>query len=326
MRARLRAIGGVLGVELTQPTLLEGGVNTTNIFVQGRTYESTHVLGRGPNSIHRLVVSSGFFDLMQMPMVMGRGFTESDTETAAKVAVINEAAARKFFPNQNPIGRRFGSSVDRSDEIEVVGVLRDAKYNSLRDPAPPTLYMPYQQRPDEPSFVVRTAGEPTNVVGAIREAVREIDPTLPITEMTTQMEQVERRFEQEKLFARAYMLFGALALLLASVGLFGLMSFNVSRRTTEIGLRMALGAQRNHVLRLVLGESMLLVSIGIALGLGIAIVAGRLAASLLFGIAPTDVFTMAFAMSLMWAVAAVAGYVPARHALSIDPMSALREE
>ena len=328
---RLRAIGGVQGVELTQPTLLSDSVTTTSVVAQGRTYKSTPVTdsrdrGQSRYGIHQVIVSAGFFELMQMPMLAGRGFTEQDTESAPKVAVINEAAAREFFPNQNPIGQRLGTSGERSDELEVVGVLGDAKYNSVRDPAPATLYLPYQQRPVEPSLVVRTEGEPMSVVGAIREAVREIDPTLPITDVTTQIEQVEQRFQQEKLFARAYALFGGLALLLASVGLFGLMSYSVSRRTTEIGVRVALGAQRNHVLRLVLGESMLLVSIGIALGLGIAVGAGRLVENLLFEITPTDAFTMGMALTGMLIVAALAGYLPTRRALRVDPMLALREE
>ena len=151
--------------------------------------------------------------------------------------------------------------------------------------APPTMYVPYlQTRLGNAVFAVRTAGTPASSIGAIREAVRQIDPNLPLMDVSTQIEQVERRFLQEKVFAQAYTLFGGLALLLASVGLFGLMSYNVARRTNEIGIRMALGAQRQDVLRLVMRESMILVVIGVAVGLGIAFAASRFVAALLFGL------------------------------------------
>ena len=198
---------------------------------------------------------------MGIPIVNGRAFTARDDATAPKVVIINEAAAKKYFPNANPVGQRFGSSIETTGQLEIVGVLRNVKYSSVRDEAPPTMYVPYPQtRVGSPVFEVRTAGgAPAGVMGSIRETVRQIDPNLPLTDVSTQIEQVERRFAQEKLFAQAYTLFGGLALLLASIGLFGLMSYSVSRRTNEIGIRMALGAQRQHVLRLVMRESMILV-------------------------------------------------------------------
>jgi ABC-type antimicrobial peptide transport system permease subunit len=163
-------------------------------------------------------------------------------------------------------------------------------------------------------------------MGAVREAVRQIDANLPVTDVSTQIEQVEKRFMQEKLFAQAYTLFGGLALLLASIGLFGLMSYSVSRRTNEIGIRMALGAQRHDVLRLVMRESMILVVIGIAVGLTIALASSRFVATLLFGLPPTDIMTMGLAMTVMVAVSALAGYLPARRASRVDPMVALHYE
>jgi len=175
-------------------------------------------------------------------------------------------------------------------------------------------------------FEIRTAGEPMSILGAIREAVRQVDPNLPMQDVSTQMEQFEKRFMQEKLFAQAYALFGGLALLLAAVGLFGLMSYNVARRTNEIGIRMALGAQRGDVVRMVIGESMSLVGIGAAVGLAAAFAAGRLVATLLFGLAPTDVITMMTALVTMLAVSALAGYLPARRAALVDPIVALHYE
>jgi predicted permease len=322
MMDRLRAVPGVRAVAFSQPPLLSGSVNSTGIFVQGRTYPPDQ-----RDSINRLVVSANFFEVMGIPLVAGRGFTDRDTENATKVVVINETAVRKYFPNENPIGRRFGYSVETSGQTEIVGVLRDAKYNSVRDSAPPTMYVPYlQATASNPAFDVRTAGDPVGVMGAIREAVRRIDPNMPLMDMSTQMEQIEKRFLQEKLFAQAYAVFGGLALLVASVGLFGLMSYSVSRRTNEIGIRMALGAQRLDVLRLVMRESMILVLAGVAIGMGLAIAAGRLVTSLLFGLAATDAITMTLAMTVMVLVSAVAGYLPARRASRVDPMVALHYE
>ena len=320
---RIAAVPGVRAVALSNPALLSGSVNGTGIFVRGRVYPA----GRGDlnNDINRLVVSPNFFETMEIPILLGRGFTARDNETAPKVVVINEAAAKKYFPNENPIGQRFGSSAETSDQLEIVGLLKDAKYNSVREAAPPTMYVPYQQtRAGQAVIEVRTAGSPAVVTSGVREAVRQVDPNLPMMDVSTQLEQVERRFQQEKLFAQAYTLFGGLAMLLAAIGLFGLMSYSVSRRTNEIGIRMALGAQREHVLRLVMVESMILVVIGVAIGAAIALGAGRFVKTLLFGLAATDMMTMALAIVIMIAVSALAGFLPARRASRVDPMVALR--
>jgi predicted permease len=327
MLDRIGGVPGVRAVAMSAPALLSGSVNSTSIFVQGRTYAP----GRGvnhDNNIHRLVISPNFFDVMGIPIVNGRAFAARDDATAPKVVIINEAAARKYFPNANPVGQRFGSSIENSGQLEVVGVLRDVKYSSLRDEAPPTMYVPYMQtRVGSPVFEVRTAGGASaGVMGSIREATRQIDPNLPLTDVSTQIEQVERRFAQEKLFAQAYTLFGGLALLLASIGLFGLMSYSVSRRTNEIGIRMALGAQRNDVLRLVMRESMVLVVVGVVIGLAIAIGASQLVATLLFGLPPRDPLSIVAAVGIMVVVSALAGYLPARRASRVDPMVALHYE
>jgi predicted permease len=262
---------------------------------------------------------------MEIPIVLGRGFTPRDNETAPKIVVINEAAAKKYFPNENPVGQRFGSSVETTDQLEIVGVLRDAKYNSVRDPAPPTMYVPYlQARAGSAVIEVRTAGDPVAVTSGVREAVRQVEPNLPMMDVSTQLEQVERRFAQEKIFAQACTLFGGLALLVASIGLFGLMSYAVARRTNEIGIRMALGAQRADVMRQVLVESMILVTVGVGIGVAGSLGAGRFVSTLLFGLAPTDMLTITAATGLMIAVSALAGFLPARRASRVDPMVALR--
>ena len=320
---RISAVPGVRAVALSNPALLSGSVNSTSIFVQGRVYEA----GRRDldNSINRLVISTNFFETMEIPVVLGRGFNARDNETAPKVVVINEATVKKYFPNENPIGQRFGSSIETTNQLEVVGVLKDAKYNSVRDPAPPTMYVPYHQsRAGSAVIEVRTAADPTSVTSGVREAVRQVDATLPMMDVSTQLEQVERRFQQEKLFAQAYTLFGGLAMLVASIGLFGLMSYTVSRRTNEIGIRMALGAQGADVMRQVLRESMILVAVGVAIGVATAYGAGRLLSTMLFGLAANDVMTIAGATLIMVAVSGLAGFLPARRASRVDPMVALR--
>jgi predicted permease len=323
---RIASVPGVRGVALSNPGLLSGSVNGTGIFVQGRVYSSDRSVNLD-NGINRLVISPNFFEVMGIPIVLGRGFTERDDAAAPKVVVINEAAARKYFPNENPIGRKFGTGPGATAENEIVGVLHDAKYDSVRDATPPTMYVPYiQRRAGSAVFEVRTAGVPSSVMGAIREAARQIDSTLPLTDVSTQLEQLEGRLAQERLFAQAYALFGALALFLASIGLFGLMSYNVSRRTNEIGIRMALGAQRTDVLRLIMRESMILVAIGVIAGLGIAVASSGLVSSLLFGLPPRDMRSMLLAVTVMVMVSALAGYLPARRASRVDPMVALHYE
>jgi predicted permease len=321
---RLGTIPGVRAAALSQHALLSGSTSSTGIFVQGRTYPAA---GRQSDSIYRLIVSQNFFAVMGIPVLVGHGFTDHDVESAPKVVVINEAAARKYFPNENPIGQRFGSSLERAGELEIVGVARDVKYNSVRDTAPPTMYVPYlQSRLGNAVFEVRTAGSPASAAGAIRDAVRQIDPNLPLMDLSTQVEQIERRLLQERIFAQTYTLFGGLALLLASVGCFGLMSYNVARRTNEIGIRMALGAQRQDVMRMVMRESMILVAIGVAVGLGCAVAASRFVGALLFGLSPADPMTMLLAIATMVPASSIAGYIPARRASRVDPMIALHYE
>ena len=320
---RIAAAPGVRAVAFTNPALLSGSVNSTSIYVRGRTYAGDP--REFQNSINRLVISPNFFEVMEIPILAGRALTPRDDETAPKVAVINEAAVKKYFTNENPIGQRFGSSIENSGQIEIVGVLRDAKYNSLREPAPPTMYVPYLQgRGGGGVIAVRTAAVPATVTGGVREAVRQVDPNLPMMDISTQLEQVERRFAQEKIFAQAYTLFGALALLLAAIGLFGLMSYSVSRRTNEIGIRMALGARRQDVLGLVMRESMIVVAVGVVIGVGVALSVSRFVATLLFGLAPTDALSVVAATGVMVVVSALAGFLPARRASRVDPMVALR--
>jgi predicted permease len=319
----LRTTPGVRAATLTNVMLISGSVNSTSVYMHGATYTP----GQRAPEVNRIVAGPDFFETIGIPLKMGRAFTDHDSQKAPKVAIINEAAVRKFFGGENPLGRRFGSSPETTDEMEVVGVVRDTKYSEVREPPPPTMYVPHlQARLPRAVIEVRTAQDPVALVGAIREIVRRVDPNVPIIEIVTQMEQVEKRLEQEKLFARAYALFGALALAIAAIGLFGVMSYSVSRRTNEIGIRLALGAQRGDVLGQIMRESMILVIVGVVLGLGAALGTGRFIASQLFGLAPTDVITISVAMAVMLIVSTLAGYLPARRASRVDPMVALRYE
>ena len=322
----LATIPGVRGAALAQPALLTGNVSSTDIYVQGRTYPANQD-SSSDNSINRLVVSPSFFEVTGIPILLGRPLSDRDDRGAPRVAMINEAAVRAFFPGENPIGRRFGSRPNDPQSTEIVGVVKDAKYSDLREAPPPTMYVTYTQAPRAVAVIeLRTATAPSAVVGAVRDAVRAIDPTLPLAMVSTQADQIERRMKQEKMFAQAYTVFGGVALLLASVGLFGLMSYNVARRTGEMGVRMALGAQRGDVMGLVMRESMVLVAIGIAAGLAIAVVTGRFLSALLFGLPSKDPATMAVAVAGMTTVCALAAYLPARRASRVNPITALRHE
>ena len=317
----LPRVAGVRAATASQPALLSGGVNRTSIFIQG------HARPNDRNSINRLVVAPNFFDALGIRVLSGRAFTNRDVMNAPKVALINETAARKYFPTDNPIGHHFGQQYELTGDYEIVGIVKDARYNSLRDAPPATMYVPIaQQRVASMTFELRTVDDPTRTVESVREAMRRVDPNIPILKISTQTEQIEQRFAQEKVFAQAYALFGSLAIVIASVGLFGLMSYNVARRTNEIGIRMALGAKREHVVGMVMRESLILIAIGVAIGVAAALAAGRFVASLLYNLAPTDPLTMIGAAAVLMAISAIAGYVPARTAARVDPMVALRNE
>ncbi|HEX6972857.1 MAG TPA: ABC transporter permease [Vicinamibacterales bacterium] len=319
---RMEAIPGVKAAALTRTTLLSGSTSTTSMWKQGQTSQTA-----AEEEMYVMDVSPTFFATMGIPVQRGRSCTDRDDRDSPKVVILNEASARKLFPDGAVLGRRIGGSFEKSNEFEVVGIVRDTKYSSVRDPGPPTMYRCAFQAPLRSlNVVLRTAGEPLAMAESVRAAMREVDPTLPIQRFTSQTEQISLRFAQERLFATAYTAFGALALVLASIGLFGLMSYNVARRTNEIGVRMALGAQRRAVVAMVMRESMLLVGIGVAIGLAVSIWAGRFVTAVLYGLSATDPSTIAGAVTLIIVVSALAGYLPARRASNVDPMQALREQ
>jgi predicted permease len=280
-------------------------------------------------------LAPNFFTAMELPLVLGRGFSGRDDAAAPRVAVVNQAFVRTYCAGENPVGRRIGIGPAPSDQVEVVGVAADAKYTELRGATPATIYLPAFQRLDgNANFALRLAaarpGEDGGVdlgvvFPAIRAAVREIDPALPVLNLRTQDEQIDRLHSQELLFARLSGLFGVLALALASVGLYGLMSYAVLRRTAEIGLRMALGALPWHVLRMILRESLTLVCLGVAAGIAGACAASRVIAAMLFGLSPTDPVTYGASALILAAIALLASLLPARRASRVDPMIAFRD-
>jgi predicted permease len=274
------------------------------------------------------VVGPDFFAAMGIPIVAGRGFRAQDTQKSQSVAVISETMAQRFFPNSSPLGQRFG--VGRSDAgnvFEVIGVVQDAKYGSLTEKFRPMAYYPHSQRPQPLSnLVVRFNGSAEVVIPRLRQTIKQVNRNLAIDEVVPLAEHIGRSLVQQKLVARLATFFGLLALLLACVGLYGVMSYAVARRTNEIGIRMALGAQGANVLWLVLRESLTLVLIGLVLGLLSSLASTKTAATLLFGLKPNDPLTITLASLLLIIVAVVACYLPAHRAARVDPMTALREE
>jgi predicted permease len=274
------------------------------------------------------IVGPDFFVAMGIPLVQGRSFGPGDTAKSQKVAVVSESMARKFFPNGSPIGKRFGlGRPENSEDIEVIGVVKDAKYSTLKEEFRPMAFYPYTQSPEVlGNLVVRFSGPSNSIVPQVRQVITQTNRNLPIDDVVSLSDHIGRSLVPQKLVARLATFFGLLAVLLACVGLYGVMSYGVARRTNEIGIRMALGARGVSVLWLVLREALVLVVIGLTIGLVAASLVTKTAASLLYELKPNDPLTIALATTLLAVVAVLAGYFPARRASRVDPMVALREE
>jgi len=263
---------------------------------------------------------------------LGRAIDERDREGGPRVAVINEALAATFFPNQSPLGRRFRTIVGpqaQMFEYEVIGVAANTKFDLLRRSFGPGFFAAWVQHPSEVdgmSFALRIASDITPAAAAIRQAVAGIDPAIEVQSLLTLDQQIDERLKQERLFAQLSTVFGWLALVLASVGLYGVRSYSVSRRTSEIGIRIALGATRGQIIALVMRETAALTAAGVLVGLAAGLALSQLIRSMLFGLAPHDPATFAGAALVLIAVAAAAGYLPALRASRVDPMAALRLE
>jgi predicted permease len=298
--------------------------NNTDLILPGETAASTD-----EHLTNREVVRENYFATMEIPLLRGRRFNEHDDQRAPRVAIISETLARKFFPNEDPIGKRVGLDEKSIGKIEIVGVVRDIKYNSQREQDETLLYTPWLQELDnigEMFFALRAQGDPTALATSVRQVVRETDTNLPLTRVTTQELQTREALTEERVFASLVSFFGALALVLAAIGLYGVIAYSVTQRTHEIGVRMALGAQTIDVLKLIIRNGASLALAGIAIGLGGAYAATRLMKTLLFGVTPTDVTTFVIVSLLIFLVAVLACYIPARRAAKVDPLEALRYE
>ena len=325
LRERLEGVPGVTSVGLAVVQVLENNEWDNWVTIEGYAPKR----GETPDP-HMQFCSAGYFETLKIPILLGRPFLPKDDENAPKVAIVNRKFAQRYFGNANPIGRHVGLGIDpgTKTDIEIVGVVGDTRYESLRDPVPEELYVPFRQRPYVNSMTayVRAQGDPISLLSQIRRVVRDVDANVPMFRLHTVNDVVEESLLTERLLATLSSAFGLLATLLAALGLYGVMAYMVARRTREIGIRMALGAGGGSVVWLVMREVLGLAAMGLAIGLPAAWILARLVETQLFGIHATDALTMALAAAGIGAVAATAGYVPARRATGIDPMRALRWE
>jgi predicted permease len=274
------------------------------------------------------IVGSGYFATMGIPLLAGRTFGPQDTASSQKVTVISDTMARTMFPSGSPIGHRYGvGGPEHANDLEVIGVVKDVKFGSLQEDRQTLDYYPVaQQIRYLNDFEVRYTGSLDAVLPAVRRAIHEVDPHLPISNVTTLEEQVGRSITNQRLVAQLSIFFGLLAVFISCIGIYGLMSYVVTRRTNEIGIRMALGAERSHVRWMVMREILLLVALGVVIGVPAALAGNRLISNLLFGLQPADPVSLLAAVGVLFLVAVLAGYLPARRASLVDPMVALRCE
>ena len=317
---RLNSLPGVISASYSSDTLLSGSLWTEDVRIEGRT-------DKDDVSVDMLKVGPGFFKTMHVPSLSGRTFTAVDfgTDKPAAVAVVNRAFVRRFAGDRNPLGLHFGGTDPKDVQYEIVGVVGDTKYEDLRTDIAPTGFIPIGSKGGA-SFEVRTSGDASALIPTVRRVVGDLDSEIPIFGITTQSQTIDHLLFAERLIARLSTLFGLLALLLACVGLYGLLSYEVARRTREIGIRMALGAQHQQVLRLVVRQGIVLALVGAVIGSALAIGVTRYLSTLLFGVRPTDPITFGAVTLLLLVVALAACWIPARRAMRVDPMVALRYE
>jgi predicted permease len=300
-------------------------------FGQGSWNEPVFIPGgdvTGAVDIKHNVIGSDYFKAMDIPLIAGRTFGSQDTATSQLVAVVSERFAKTYFPNSNPIGRDYSIGDPNSPyKVQIIGIARDVKFRTLDEPAETLDYVFYPQHPQYLSnLVVRYTGDSTAVSAAVQSTIHSIDPNLPITNITSLDEQVSGSIARQRLVAQLSTFFGLLAVFLSCIGIYGLMSYMVSRRTNEIGIRMALGAERSNVRWLVMREILLLVAIGVAIGVPVTLAGSRLISNMLFGVPATDSTSLIASVAVLLAVGLLAGYLPARRASRIDPLVALRYE
>jgi predicted permease len=318
---RIAAIPGVIVSSLSDEPIVSGLSNTTTVGIVGKSPAPKPVSGR----THINAVGHRFFETMGIPILRGRTFDARDRRETPKVAIVNQQFVRRFLPDGEPVGRSFRNG---PHTFEIIGVSGDVHFAMTRIPVPPTWYALVAQAEDANAmtFEVRSKASVASLVPLIREAVRAVDKSFPMFDIRTQTQQIDATMTRERLFVTLTTAFGVLALILSVVGIYGIMAQNVSRRTNEIGVRLALGASRVDVLMMVLREVWLLAIAGIVLGTAAALGLSRYVESMLYGLTRHDPLTIGGAIVTMLIAALLAGWLPARRACRLDPMVALRHE
>jgi len=318
--ARLRVLPGIQSATFTELRPGNGWSSNIEAVVDGVKYPFSQVR----LSVNH--VGPDFLHVLEIPLLQGRDINDSDTTTSPRVVVVNETFVTKLFPHSNPIGHQLG---DPKRSYTIIGIARDSKDISVDEGAVAMAYFPYTQGEGAPSTLqveVRSTGSPLALLPFITRAVHEVDANLPLEQPMTEVGVFQDSYVQQRLLSRLALSFGLLATLLVAIGLYGTLSYRVSRRTTEIGVRMALGARRSQVLNLVIWESLRVAAVGVATGIPLAFLTGHLMESMLFGLAPYDVVSLVIALASVTCIGLIASYLPARRAASIDPMRALRSE
>jgi len=321
---KLAALPGVVSASYSSGAVLDGGLWTTGVRLEGQENEGQHAGGKEQNDTtetQMLAIGPQYFETMRISILQGRGFRDSDMDSGQPVAVVNRSFVRKFLTLRYPLGSHFEWG---GQKYEILGVVADAKYEDLTSDTAPTAYIPL--RNGEVTFALRSAISPVGLVPAVRRVVNEVDRNLPVFQVRTQSQTIDRLLFSQRLMARLFSMFGGLALLMACIGLYGLLSYDVARRRTEIGVRTALGAQQSDVLSLIIRQGLLLVFVGLFCGMTLAFLLTRYLQSFLYGVRPMDLLALVAASMVLAIVALFACYIPARRAAKVDPMVVLRCE
>ena len=318
---RVEGVPGVRSAALNSCELASGCGDASDIYIPGVPHAN------GETDAQERRVTNEFFATTGLPLIKGRSFADYDTETSPPVVVVNEEFVREFFKAKDPIGQYYGYDAENPRRFQIVGVVRDSRINDIRESAPPTAYHSLSQDViDIETLNVRTFGSPAELIAKIREVVRSVDPGLPITDSSTVAELVSNSLSQQRLIARLTSIFAGLAIALACLGLYGVMSYIVARRTAELGIRLALGASRVAVLWLVLNQVLVVIAIGLIAGLMLSLLSVHAVSSLLFGLSPYDPASILGAMGVLVAVSIISALKPAWHAAQVNPTEALRME
>jgi predicted permease len=325
----LRSVPGVQSVTLTDNPLVASDTSTSGFNIQGAP-KVERKRGDNSGSVSLADVGHDFLSVMGIPVIAGRAFAPQDVNSPQRVAVVNQTLVRQLFPHDNPIGRRFSldDNPEKQEWIEIVGIVGDTRYSNLKDEAPALHFDLYNQLQEigGATYTIRTQMPPEAITPSLRAAVQKIDRDLPLMDIRTQQQQIDATTQQERVFASLTAGFGLLALALACVGIYGIMAYTVSQRTNEIGIRLALGAERGQVRSMVLREATWLALFGVLAGLAAALGLAQLVKSMLYGLKAADPLSFAGAGSLLLAIAIIAAWIPAMRASRVEPMEALRHE